>query len=115
MTNNEFYDNVKRVAKSKYGWSIYELQKHCDENVIRKSTFFSMFSKKSTPKLEYIAELGKALDISQGDLLEPNSNETHFSPLQIEILKTFDGYDEDTIRRAMLIVQGVLLANDDKK
>ena len=115
MTNEDFFASVTKIAKEKRGWSIYTLQKNCDENVIRKSTFFSMFQKKSTPKLEYIVEMGKALGVPVAEFFEGNHNEKYLSPLEIEILQTFEGYDEDAIRRTLLIAQGVLLGNDSKK
>ena len=54
MTNEEFLTRVKQVAMERKGWSIYQLQKHVDEEVLKESTFFSMFQKNSAPKLEYI-------------------------------------------------------------
>ena len=50
MTNAEFYDNIRRLAGEK-GLSLYQLQRMCEE--IPESTFFTMFQKKSIPKLDY--------------------------------------------------------------
>ena len=108
MTNEEFLTRVKQVAMERKGWSIYQLQKHVDEEVLKESTFFSMFQKNSAPKLEYIEEISRALGVYQAELLEPENSTNQLTPLQKDILKEFEGLDEETVRRVLPMVKGMI-------
>jgi hypothetical protein len=112
MTNAEFYENIRRLAGEK-GLSIYQLQKKCDG--IPESTFFTMFQKKSTPKLDYIAIISRALNVPQGELLEPGIERDVLTPVQVELIETVSDQDEQMIRRLIPLIKGVILAETGKQ
>lgn len=112
MTNAQFYDNIRRLAGER-GLSLYQLQRKCEE--IPESTFFTMFQKKSTPKLDYIAVISKALNVPQGELLEPGINKDSLTPVQMELIETISGEDEQMIRRLIPVIKGIILAEKNEK
>jgi predicted transcriptional regulator len=112
MTNAEFYENIRRLAGEK-GLTLYQLQKKCDG--IPESTFFTMFQKKSTPKLDYIAIISRALNVPQGELLEPGNAREALTPVQLELIETVSNQDEKMIRRLIPLIKGVILAETGKQ
>jgi hypothetical protein len=112
MTNAEFYENVRRLAGEK-GLTLYQLQKKCDG--IPESTFFTMFQRKSTPKLEHIAIISRALNVPQGELLEPGNNRAALTPLQVELIEIVSDQDEQIVRRIIPLIKGVILAETGKQ
>lgn len=113
MTNNEFLDRVKSILQER-DLSLYELQKMTDESVIKESTFYSMFKKKSAARIEYICEISKVLGMSPAEMVDAENNKEYLTPIEIEILDAFEGLDEDTIRRVLLIQKGVIAAEKAK-
>jgi hypothetical protein len=107
MTNAEFYENIRRLAGDK-GLTLYQLYKKCDG--IPESTFFAMFQRKSTPKLEYISIFSRALNISQGELLEPENKSDMLTPVQMELIEAVADQDERMIRRIIPVIKGVIMA-----
>lgn len=111
MTNAEFYENIRRLAGEK-GLSLYQLQRMCEE--IPESTFFTMFQKKSTPKLDYIAVISKALNVPQGELLEPGIDTSALTPVQVELIESVSYADEQMIRRVIPIIKAFISAEKGK-
>ena len=100
MMNAAFYDNIRRILREEKGdMSVFELQKMCKGTI--PSTFFSMFQKKSSPRLDYIVSISKALNKSPGELIDPDSSVKYLNPLQIEIMKLTDDMSEDQLNRAI--------------
>jgi hypothetical protein len=112
MNNAEFYEKIRRLAGEK-GLSIYQLQKMCDG--IPESTFFTMFQKKTTPKLDYIAIISRALNVPQGELLELGIERDVLTPVQVELIETVSLQDEQMIRRLIPLIKGVILAETGKQ
>jgi hypothetical protein len=52
-----------------------------------------MFQKKSTPKLDYIAIISRALNVPQGELLEPGNTREALTPVQLELIETVSNQD----------------------
>lgn len=107
MNNEQFYSNVRRISAEK-GMTLYQLYKKCE--VIPESTFFSMFQKNSTPKLDYIAVISRALNVSQGELLEPGVSKDALTPVQMELIETVSKEDEQVIRGLIPVIKGILMA-----
>jgi hypothetical protein len=74
-----------------------------------------MFKKNSTPKLEYVATISKALNVPQGELLEPGINRENLTPVQLELIDVLSDQDEQMIRRLIPIVKGIILAEREKQ
>lgn len=111
MTNAQFYENIRRLAGER-GLSLYQLQRKCEE--IPESTFFTMFQKKSTPKLDYIAVISKALNVPQGELLDPGMDMSALSPVQVELIESVSDADEHLIRRVIPMIKAFILAEKSK-
>lgn len=114
MTNEEFLAHVKEIAMERKGWSIYQLQRHVDPEILKESTFFTMFPKNSSPKLEYIAEISRVLGVSQAELIEPESSISHLTPLQLKILDEFDGLDDKTVEKILPMLKGLIYAEKNQ-
>ncbi|MBQ2450412.1 MAG: hypothetical protein II273_02420 [Lachnospiraceae bacterium] len=96
------------------GWSIYQLQKHVDQEILKESTFFTMFQKNSAPKLEYIAEISRVLGVSQAELIEPESSINQLTPLQLRILDEFKDLDDKTVEKVLPMVKGLIFAEKNQ-
>lgn len=114
MTNEEFYSNVLKLMKEKFPEkSVFSFQKECKGTV--ENTFLSMFRNKSTPRLEYILSISHALDVSSGELLEPESSTKNLTPMQIEIMKKTEGQDIATMKRILMAIDIVLGTKQEDK
>ena len=114
MTNDAFLDRVLDILKEK-DMTLYQLQKQTDEDVIKESTFYSMFDKRSVARIEYICEISRALGMSYAEMIDDDNSEKYLKPIQIEILNEFDGLDEATIKRILPIIKGVILTEKSKE
>jgi len=114
MTNEGFLDRVLSILEER-DMTLYQLQKRVNEDVIKESTFYSMFEKKSVARIEYICEISRALGMSSAEIIDDENNEKYLSPIQIEILREFDGLDEAMIQRILPIVKGVILSEKSNK
>lgn len=103
-----------QVAMERKGWSIYQLQKHGDQEILKESTFFTMFQKNSAPKLEYIAEISRVLGVSQAELIEPESSINQLTPLQLRILDEFKDLDDKTVEKVLPMVKGLIFAEKNQ-
>jgi hypothetical protein len=74
-----------------------------------------MFKKNSNPKLDYIAVISRALNVPQGELLDPGNNIAQLTPVQQELIETVADQDEEMIRRIIPLIKGVILAEREKK
>lgn len=113
MTNEEFFAKCKGILKER-GWSVYELAKHTRDEVIKNGTLYAMFKKESTARIEYISEISRALDMELAEMVDPENYHKDLTPIQIEILREFEGCSEDQIRRALSIAKGIILASNTK-
>lgn len=113
MTNDAFLDRVLSILKDR-DMTLYQLQKRTNEDEIKESTFYSMFDKKSVARIEYITEISRALGMSTAEMVDEENSEKYLSPIQIEILKEFEGLEEERIRRILPILKGLILSEKSK-
>ena len=109
MTNDAFLDRVLDILKER-NMTLYSLKKEVDEDIIKESTFYSMFDKRSVARIEYICEISRALGMSTAEMIDDENSQKYLKPIQLEILKEFDGLDEAMIQRILPIVKGVILS-----
>ena len=75
-----------------------------------RSTFYSMFEKRSAVKIEYICEFCRVLDISVAQLIDEKNSKKYLTPVQIELLEEFEGLDDAMIRRIIPMVKGIIFS-----
>ena len=114
MTNEELLCRLESILKQR-GMTLYELQKLTNEDVIKESTFYSMFGKRSAVKIEYICEFCRVLDISVSQLIDEKNSKKYLTPVQIELLDEFEGLDDAMIRRIIPMVKGIIFSEKNKQ
>lgn len=114
MTNEEFLCAVEAELKER-NLSLYKLQERIDEDIIKESTFYSLFHDRRTVRIEYIIEICRALDMSPTALIDPEGSKNNLKPVQIELLNEFEGCDEAMIRRILPIIKGLVLGEKNKQ
>lgn len=114
MTNEEFLQKVETILREK-GMTLYELQKKVDDDILKESTFYSMFDKRSVARIEYITEISHALNMSVGEMVDEKNKKSYLKPIEIEILGEFKDLKEEQVRRVLPIVKGIILAEKAKK
>ena len=96
MTNEELLCRLESILKER-GMTLYELQKQSREEVIKGSTFYSMFEKRSAVKIEYICEFCRVLDISVAQLIDEKNSQRKTSHYNYHIKKTgVSNYSSDS-------------------
>ena len=114
ITNEEFLEKVISILDER-NMTLYGLRKHINEDILKESTYYSMFEKKSVARIEYICEISRALGMSTAEMIGEENSDKFLKPVQIEILKEFDGLDEAMIRRILPIVKGLVLSEKSKE
>ena len=64
VTNEEFLCAVEAELKER-NLSLYKLQERIDEDIIKESTFYSLFHDRRTVRIEYIIEIFLLISTSQ--------------------------------------------------
>lgn len=114
MTNEELLSRLESILKQR-GMTLYELQKLTNEDIIKESTFYSMFGKRSAVKIEYICEFCRVLDISVSQLIDEKNSKKYLTPVQIELLDEFEGLDDAMIRRIIPMIKGIIFSEKSRQ
>jgi hypothetical protein len=81
----------------------------------RRVPFSQYFRKNQLQKLDYIAIISRALNVPQGELLEPGNTRETLAPVQLELIEIVSNQDEKMIRRLIPLIKGVILAEMGKQ